>query len=123
MMKKIIIKSGKVSMEAELNDSKTSELIYSSLPMECDANTWGEEIYFPIPVKAKLENGVSAVKEGDLGYWPPQNCFCMFFGKTPVSTDDEIRPASAVSPLGKMLGNPKEWKKVHAGDKITIEKV
>jgi len=123
MAKKIVIKAGSVRMEAELNDSKTSEMIYNALPIEAEVQTWGEEIYFPIPVKAKLENGVTVVKEGDLGYWPPENCFCMFFGKTPVSTKTEIKPASAVSPLGRMLGNPKDWKKTGDGEKILLERI
>ncbi len=107
-------------MEAELNETKTARLIWEKLPMESKVNTWGEEIYFPIPVVASLENGVEVVKEGDIAYWPEGNCFCIFFGKTPVSTDKEIRPASAVNLVGKILGNPKELKKVKSGEEIII---
>lgn len=123
MVKKVRIRTDKVRMEAELNDSKTAGMIYNALPIEGKVNTWGEEIYFSIPVKTKIENGVAVVKEGDLGYWPPQNCFCIFFGQTPSSTTTEIRPASAVSLLGRMSGNPKDWKKVADGEKILIEKI
>jgi hypothetical protein len=119
-MKKIKIRTEKVEMEAELNETKTARLIWEKLPMESKVNTWGEEIYFPIPVVASLENGVEVVKEGDIAYWPEGNCFCIFFGKTPVSTDKEIRPASAVNLVGKILGNPKELKKVKSGEEIII---
>lgn len=131
-MKKIKIKTEKVEMEAELNETKTAKLIWENLPIESKVNTWGEEIYFPIPIVAPfkvnlqgepLENGVEVVKEGDIAYWPEGHCFCIFFGKTPISTDKEIRPASAVNLVGKLLGNPKEWKKVKPGEKITIERV
>lgn len=121
-MKKINIITEKVQMEAELNDSNTAELIFNALPIEAEVNTWGEEIYFSIPVETEPENGVEVVKEGDLGYWPQGNAFCMFFGKTPVSTDKEIRPASKVNPIGRILRNPKEWKEVKDGEKIVLRK-
>lgn len=121
-MKKIQIITEKIQMEAELNDSKTAGMIYDALPIEAEVNTWGEEIYFSIPVKTGLENGVEVVNEGDLGYWPQGNAFCIFFGKTPVSTDEEIRPASAVNLIGRFLGKPEEWKKVRAGEKVVIRK-
>lgn len=123
MLRRIKIVTKTVEMVAELNESKTSQNIYSVLPIESKVNTWGEEIYFKIPVKEDLENGVEVVKEGDLGYWPPENCFCIFFGKTPISKGDKILPASAVTPIGKLLGNPKELKKVKSGEKIIITKV
>jgi len=120
-MRKIKIKTEKVEMEAELNETKTAELIWENLPIESKVNTWGEEIYFPVPVVASLENGVEIVKEGDIAYWPEGHCFCIFFGKTPISTDKEIRPASPVNLVGKLLGNPKEWKKVNTGEEIIID--
>ncbi len=122
MPKKIKITAGKVSMLAELNDTKTAALIYQALPIKASANTWGDEIYFSIPVQSKPDNGVASVNLGDLGYWPPGNAFCIFFGQTPVSTATEIRPASPVNPIGKLLGNPKDWKSVSDGEIIEIVK-
>jgi len=122
MGKKIGIKTEKVTMEAELFETKTANAIWDSLPIEAKVNTWGEEIYFAIPVKMGPEKAVDVVKEGDLGYWPDGNGFCIFFGKTPASTKSEIRPASPVNLIGKLLGNPKDWKKVKDGEKITIER-
>jgi len=122
MGKKIGIKTEKVTMEAELFETKTANAIWDSLPIEAKVNTWGEEIYFAIPVKMGPEKAVDVVKEGDLGYWPEGNGFCIFFGKTPVSTKDDIKPASPVNLIGKLLGNPKDWKKVKDGEKITIER-
>ena len=120
--KKIKIRVDKIEMLAELNDSQTAKLIWDALPIEGTANTWGEEIYFSIPVKAPVENPKSVVNMGDLGYWPPGNAFCIFFGKTPTSTETEIRPASPVCVVGKLCGNPKEFRKVEAGETIILEK-
>jgi uncharacterized protein len=86
MEKKIKIKAGAVEAAAILNDSATAQKIWASLPIETRASTWGDEIYFAIPVKAPLEkNAQELVEVGDLGYWPSGNAFCIFFGPTPMS--------------------------------------
>ena len=122
MSYQIIIKTSKISMNAELNDSVISNKIYEKLPIKSRINTWGDEIYFPIPILGQNENGVSSVKLGDLAYWPPSNCFCIFFGKTPASTPTEIRPASEVTILGRLSGKPQDWEIVNDGEEITLEK-
>jgi len=123
MVKKIRIKTEKVTMEAELFETKTASAIWNALPIEAKANTWGEEIYFAIPVDIGPEKAVGVVQEGDLAYWPQGKGFCIFFGKTPISSGSEIRPASPVNLIGKLLGNPKDWKKVKDSERIVIERV
>ena len=39
------------SVPAELNNSDTALAIADALPVEVDFATWGDEIYFPVPVK------------------------------------------------------------------------
>lgn len=124
MGKKIRILVSDLEIEAELNESKTAQLIWEALPIEAKANLWGEEIYFTIPVKTRLETGSrEVVSAGELGYWPTGHAFCIFFGPTPASRGDEIRAASAVNVIGKVLGDPKVFLKVKEGAKITLEKV
>jgi hypothetical protein len=124
MEKRIKILTGNLKVEAELNDSKTAQLIWEALPIEAKGNTWGEEIYFAIPVKTGLEQGArEVVSSGELGYWPTGHAFCIFFGPTPASHGDEIRAASAVNVIGRVIGDPKVFLKVKDGAKITIEKV
>lgn len=112
-------------VEATLTDESpdTAKRIWEALPIEARANTWGDEIYFGIPVDADPENPREVVDLGDLAYWPPGNAFCIFFGRTPASRGDEIRPASAVNVFGKVEGDPKVFKKVRSGDGIRIERV
>ena len=98
--REIKITAGPVTMSATLNDTATAAMIWDALPIEASANTWGDEIYFGIPVAAGEELGQEVVELGDLGYWPPGSAFCMFFGPTPMSRGDEIRPASPVTVLG-----------------------
>ncbi len=120
--KKLIIKVGGIDGLAELNDTKTAQLIWDNLPIQGTVNTWGEEIYFTIPVTTGIENPQTVVEPSDLGYWPPGRAFCIFFGPTPISTHNEIRPASAVCVVGKLLGKPSEFKKVKNGETIILEK-
>jgi len=119
---KIMITVEDLKMYAELNNSETAKKIWEALPIKGNANTWGDEIYFSIPVKVGLENAKAVVLEGDLGYWPPVNAFCIFFGPTPTSEGEEIRPASPVNIFGKIIGDPEVFKKVRSGAKIIIEK-
>lgn len=120
MGKKIQINAGAIKAEAELNDTKTAQAIWKALPITGRANLWGDEIYFSIPLRLKLEAGQELVSMGDLGYWPDGNAFCIFFGPTPVSHGDEIRPASPVTVFGKVIGDAKVFRKVAAETKITV---
>lgn len=100
------------AVPAELNDSDTALAIVEALPIESDFNTWGDEIYFSIPIAMGLENGRAFVQAGDIGYWPPGNAFCIFYGATPGSTEDKIRPASPVNIVGRVNGDPKRFCKL-----------
>ena len=120
-MKKIQIRAGDVIATALLNDTRIAEAIWSALPIEARASTWGDEIYFSIPVRLDTERGQEVVQLGDLGYWEPGTAFCIFFGPTPVSHDNEIRPASEVTVFGKIEGDPTVFKKVPSGTRVAIE--
>jgi len=121
-MRKVRIKAGGVEVEAVLHKTPTAEAIWMTLPIEGKANRWGDEIYFEIPVKMPLEKEAKELVElGDLGYWPEGAAFCIFFGPTPISQGDEIRPASAVNIVGEVQGDPKVFKQVKDGTKVRIE--
>ncbi len=121
-MKKIKITVGKLELEGWLNDTKTAAKVFEKLPFTSTVNTWGDEIYFTIPVDAGPENAKELVELGDIAYWPPGKAMCIFFGKTPVSKGDEIRPASAINIIGKVAGDCKVLKKVKDGEEITIRR-
>jgi hypothetical protein len=122
MGNRIRISAGAVSAPAELGDSPTARAIAAALPIRAEANTWGDEIYFRIPVNEKLdETAAEVVEVGDLGYWPTGKAFCIFFGPTPASRGDEIRPASAVNLVGRVLGDARLFKAVADGQLVEIE--
>jgi hypothetical protein len=119
----IRITAGQVAAEARLNASKTATAIWDALPIEAKAETWGDEVYFSIGVDAGAESAKAVVEMGDLGYWPPGQAFCIFFGRTPASRGDEIRPASPVNVIGRVVGDARVFKGVRAGTRVVIDRV
>ncbi len=120
MSRDIRITAGSISALATLDDSTTARAIWEALPIEAKAETWGDEIYFAIPVTLKEDAARPVVEAGDLGYWPPGRAFCIFFGPTPVSRGDEIRPASPVNVFGHMQGDAAVFRNVRAGTTVGL---
>ena len=122
MSRTIRITAGQVSAVGLLNDSKTATAIWDALPIEAKAETWGDEIYFGIAVRAEADGAKEVVALGDLAYWPPGHAFCIFFGPTPASRGNEIRPASPVNVVGRVSGDATVFKKVRAGTRVTLQR-
>ena len=123
-MNKIKISAGDVTATATLKENSTAAAIWKALPIEASVNTWGDEIYFGIPVT--IEESVDATDVVDMGclaYWPPGKAFCIFFGQTPASRKDEIRAASAVNVFGVIDDDATVFKKVPDGTLVKVEKV
>jgi hypothetical protein len=121
-MPSIQISATNISLTAELNDSSTAKAIYEALPIESNAQRWGDEIYFRIPVKSGLEpQARSDMAVGEIAYWPPGSAFCIFFGPTPVSRGKQPRAASPVNPIGNIKGDSTQFRAVKDGEKIRIE--
>ena len=119
---KIII--GDLTMEGELNETPTAKKVSEALPIRTSFNTWGEEIYFTIPVDSELDDTArEEVEIGDLGYWPTGKAFCIFFGQTPMSKAGKIIPASAVNVIGKVIGDATRFKEVMQEREVILEAV
>jgi len=122
-MATITISAGGVSVTAELHDTPTARSILEALPVEGSVNTWGDEIYFEIPVTLELEADARAdVEVGELGYWPTGRALCVFFGPTPASSDERPRAASAVNVFGRVVGDSTTLRSVPAGAAVTVSK-
>ena len=119
-MSQIKIEFEKISIEADLNNSETANRIKKILPLSNSINTWGDEIYFSIDVDDPEIDSKEVVELGDIAYWPPGNAFCIFFGLTPASENGDIRPASPVNVIGKILGDLEILKSVKSGEKVSI---
>jgi hypothetical protein len=119
----IRITAGGITLLADLNDTQTAQAVWDALPIRARASTWGDEIYFGIPVHMEIEKGQATVEMGDLGYWPPGHAFCIFFGPTPASRGGEIRPASPVTVLGHVRGDAMLFKAVPDGAEVLLEAI
>ncbi|MBM3709300.1 MAG: hypothetical protein FJW61_02605 [Actinobacteria bacterium] len=124
MKREITIQTKKFKIKATLNKTKTADNIISSLPFKSIANTWGNEIYFTIPVSAKLEKSVEIVEVGTVAYWPPGSALCIFFGKTPASVSEKPQAVSPVTVIGsiKDIKDIENLKQINGGEEIEVVK-
>jgi hypothetical protein len=119
----IVVIAKDLRLGGYLGDSPTARALAAALPLEGNAQLWGEEIYFSVPVVQELDDDAQVlVQVGDLGYWPSGRAFCIFFGLTPGSVPGEIRPASAVNIVGRLTGDPCCLKLVEAGTPVRVER-
>jgi hypothetical protein len=123
MPQQIQIEAAGATVRAELNETRTAAAIWEALPIEAGGNTWGDEIYFAIPVRLETERGQETVEVGDLGYWEPGNALCIFYGPTPASRGDEIRPASPVTVFGRCLDDATVFRAARSGDRVRIRRL
>ena len=124
MARRVIrIHAGSVEVSAVLHDTRTADAIWEALPITGRANRWGDEIYFSIGLTLPGEQGREVVAVGDLGYWPPGQAFCLFFGPTPASQGNEPRAASPVNVFGKVEGDATCFRAVRDGAGVALERV
>ncbi len=124
MARHLLIRGDEGEVKVRLEAGPTAEEIWDRLPIEGEAQLWGDEIYFPIPVSTEAEPGArEEVEVGDVGYWPSGNALCLFFGRTPASTGEKPRAASPVTVVGKIVEGIEDCKLVQDGEKLRVEGV
>lgn len=120
-MARIRIDFGSLTLDAELLDTPTAKAVAAALPITALAMTWGEEVYFEIPVEVAREKDARAVvTPGEVAYWPDGHCIALGFGRTPISKGDECRLASPCNIFGRVVGDVKALKAVNAGARLTV---
>jgi hypothetical protein len=120
---KIAITWDKHRLEAELLDTPTSRAVIAALPLESKTQTWGDEVYFEIPITAKLEpTAVDVVDPGTICFWVQGSSLALPFGPTPASKGSECRLVTRVNVLGRIVGDAGSLKSVRSGDRIRVER-
>jgi len=123
-MRTIKLIFGTLEVEAELSDTATADAVWNAPPIDSTVRTWGEEVYFEVPVSAEPEpDARDVVEAGEVGYWLAGSCIAICFGPTPVSTGDEIRLASEANIFGRLAGDPGVLRAVAAGSPVRVERV
>ena len=120
-MPRIRFDFGTLTLGAELLDTPTAKAISAALPITSSVLTWGEEVYFDVPVEVKREgNARAVVTPGEVAYWPEGPAIALGFGRTPISQANETRLASPCNIFAKALGDVKTLAKVKAGTKVEV---
>jgi hypothetical protein len=123
-MTRIRFDFGTLSLEAELFDTPTARAVAAALPLSSLVLTWGEEVYFEVPVKVAREKDARAVvTPGEVAYWPEGHCIALGFGRTPISRGDETRLASPCNIFAKALGDVKALARLRAGTRVEVSAV
>ena len=123
-MARIRFDFGTLSLDAELFDTPTARAVAAALPISSSALTWGEEVYFEVPVEVARETDARAVvTPGEVAYWPEGHFIALGFGRTPISRGDETRLASPCNVFARALGDVKALAGVRAGTKIEVTMV
>jgi uncharacterized protein len=119
---KLALQFKTVRIEVELLETATTQALARVLPFTSRAQTWGEEVYFATPVKAKLEKDACQVVEpGTVCFWTEGDAIALPFGRTPISTDERPKLASRCNVLGRVVGDPMRLAKVKSGESVNID--
>ena len=123
-MPKIRLTIDGVVLSAECRDTLTANAILEALPLKSSTQTWGDEVYFEVPVSVPLEdNAKDVVEAGEIAFWTQGNCIAIGYGPTPISQGDEIRLAAPTNIWADAIEDVKQLKGVRAGASITIDEV
>jgi hypothetical protein len=115
---------GAIRLEAELLDTPTAKAIAGTLPISSAVLTWGEEVYFDVPLNVVREPDARAViTPGEIAYWPQGPAIAIGFGRTPISKGDETRLASPCNVFARALSSVKVLSKVKTGTKVKVSKL
>jgi hypothetical protein len=111
------------SLTAVLRDTPTARALMGCLPLRSRAQTWGEEIYFGVPIVAEVDaDAVDVVAPGSVCYWVQGRSLAWPWGRTPASRGDECRLVTAVNRIGMVEGDPLVLAAVRDGDPVTLER-
>jgi hypothetical protein len=122
-MRRVTFTFGSLDLTARLRDSPTADAVWQSLPLEAEAQTWGEEVYFGVPVETVREaDARDVVEAGEIAFWVEGNAIAIGFGPTPVSRGEEIRLVAPVNVWADAEGDVRALAEVMGGEPIHVKR-
>lgn len=120
-MERIVVRINTTELGMTARDTPTAKAILKELPLQAVAQTWGDEIYFRVPVSAALEDDArDIVEKGEIAFWTGGSAIAIGYGRTPASRGDEIRLVTAVNVWADAHGDPAVLRDVRDGDPVWI---
>ena len=122
-MHNINLKFSSYTINIKLRSNKTASAIKNILPFKSIVKTWGEEIYFEVPIEESLDlenDAKDIINVGEIAYWIEGKCIAIGYGKTPISKGNEIKLAARTNIWGDALLNIKELNKIKDGDEVVV---
>ena len=123
-MKKIKIKFLNCSIDIDLYDTQTSNLIWEACPIESVISTWGDEVYFDTKIQTiKEENAKDVINKGEIAFWVEGSSIAIGFGPTPISYDSEIRLITKANIIGETNSDLSLLSMVNSGEIVIVEQI
>ncbi len=119
-MTRIRFDFGLLSLDAALLETPTASAITAALPITASVLTWGEEVYFEVPVRTDAR---AIVTPGEIAYWPDGPAIAIGFGRTPVSKSGETRLAAPCNVFARAMSDVKALAGVKAGTKVVVTRL
>jgi hypothetical protein len=123
-MARIRFDFGLLTLDATLLDGPTAEAVLAALPFTASVLTWGEELYFEVPVRVPREPDARAVvTPGEITYWPEGPAITIGYGATPISQDGETRLAAPCNLFARADGDVRRLAAVPAGTRVVVDRL
>ena len=123
-MRRIRFELGGTTLEAQCLDTPTAHAVLAALPVDAVARTWGDEVYFSVPVAVDREpDARDVVEAGEIAFWVEGSSIAIGFGPTPASHADEIRLVAPVNVWAKALADVRSLRAVRSGDAVRVEAI
>jgi hypothetical protein len=112
------------AITVELRDTPTVKALLAALPCQASASTWGEEVYFELPVKTVLEpDAQQVVDPGTVCFWVEGSALALPYGRTPVSKGNESRLVTRCNVVGNVVGEARQLRGIKDGAALRLEAI
>ena len=119
---RITLNFGSTTIDVTVRNTPTAQAILNALPITSTVQTWGEEVYFSVPVEATLEHDAKDVVEaGEIAFWVEGSCIAIGFGPTPISQGNEIRLAAATNIWADADDDVRQLINVSSQDRVLVD--